>query len=118
MTRMIPVIWGANPLLAFHANNEFGPFAVVLADSFAEAYEEALHVMADNDGQCDHGGVDLGPLAAGVNYFDADPAKDCDCTMTDDGRYVWDVHLTLTAIGSGDVWIAEHGLEAEEVPSP
>lgn len=90
MTRMI-VKWGSNPINVYVAGNEFGATHVILAHSFEEAWEE----WADGQEACDHGNDPevLAKIEAG------DDDIGCDCRMTDQGVYVWDVYL----------WIREHG---------
>ena len=44
-------------------------------------------------------------------------ATGCDCSTTDDGRFVWDVYLNLVESGTGDDFIAAFGDDAETIPA-
>lgn len=76
----IPVTYAPNAERLFLATDEFGFFAAVLADTFEEAHAEALCVMHERDGSCDH---------------DGGSEDDCDCDLSDDGP-VWAIYLGLT----------------------
>lgn len=85
----IPVRYGSNPEKLYLACDEFGEFAAILADSFEEAHEEALCLMYERDGACDHGVSTPGEPADEI-----EAQESCDCSMSDDGP-VWAIYLTL-----------------------
>ena len=96
----IPVTYAPNAERLFLAVDEFGVFAAVLADSFEEAHAEALCIMHERDGSCDHGG---------------EPEEGCDCDLSDDGP-VWAIYLTITETQvTRDQFEVVFGDEAERI---
>jgi hypothetical protein len=90
-TGSIPVTYGSNPTHLFYAGDEFGTFAAIFADSFSEAHEEALCLMAERDGLCNHGVINPAQDVAEMEMS-------CDCIMSDSGP-VWAIYLTLNETG-------------------
>jgi hypothetical protein len=114
--RTIPVRYSPNAERLYWANDEFGRFAAILSDSFEEADAEALCILRDRDGDCDHGLTEDEFAAmdadAMVGFVDA-----CDCSYSDDGP-VWAIYLTLTATATTrEAFEAEYGDDIERIPA-
>lgn len=96
----IPVRYSPNAERLYLACDEFGQFAAILSDSFNEAYEEALCVMHERDGECDHGGEE---------------PEGCDCSLSDDG-YVWAIYLSLARTEiTREEFEERHGEDVERI---
>jgi hypothetical protein len=90
----IPVVYSPNPELVFKANNEFGQFAVVLADTFEEAWAETLELVLEADGPCDHG--ETPAKLSLMNPLELDRVEQsCDCEPSETGVPVWACHTSL-----------------------
>lgn len=96
--------------------DEFGTFAIALATSWDEAWMEALEMMLDRDGPCDHGIAEseLMFYPARIEAMDS-----CDCDVSEDGTPVWAVYLSIQKT---DMPIAEfekrYGTDADDEGLP
>lgn len=81
------ILHSSNERHVYEFGNEFGAVGYVLAESFEDAYAEMLWEEANNGNICDHGGDITDEQRANGGL--------CDCSATEDGRWVWDVYLWL-----------------------
>lgn len=93
MSKPLPVIWGSNPIHLYVFGNEFGATHVVIAENDSEAWEE----WAETQEPCDHGNDP--EVLAKIASEDFDGDHGCDCSLREDGQYVWDVYC----------WMRSHG---------
>lgn len=84
------ILYSPNMRHVYLAGNEFGETHYIVAGSYEDAYSEYLSYYADKGQVCDHGGhiTDIQRWAE----IDGGTST-CDCTLTDDGKWVWDVYL-------------------------
>ena len=86
----LAVIYAPNMLHVYTFGDQWGIDGYIVAESFEDAYMEALNYWADRQGECDHGG-DLPPELTGEAAW-AWIESHCDCTQDEQGRWVWDVY--------------------------
>lgn len=92
------VLYAPNMRHVYLAGNEFGETHYIVAESYEDAYQEYLSYYADKGEVCDHGG----DITDEQRFHGAS----CDCAMTDDGKWVWDVYLWVEQLAlSVDIFL-------------
>jgi hypothetical protein len=81
------VLYAPNMCHVYIAGNEFGETHYIVAESWEDAYEEYLSYEASIGNICDHGGE--------ISDEERMNHGGCDCTMNDQGQWVYDVNLWM-----------------------
>ncbi len=85
------VLITANMRHVYLAGNEWGADAYVVAGSWGDAHAEYVDWRCEQGDRCDHGGAISDEVR--TRQMMGELPSTCDCVMTDDGRFVWDLYL-------------------------
>lgn len=91
------IIHGSNERRVYEFGNEFGFVGYILAEDVSDAYEYMLDYEAEHGNVCDHGG-DITDEERWAEYSGEKPST-CDCSVSSDGAWVWDVYLWVRNTG-------------------
>lgn len=86
-------LYTPNMKQVFIAGNEYGETHYIVGENYSDAYQELLDDLANGGNICDHGGGMTDEER--WREMAGEIASTCDCSLTDDGRFVWDVHVWM-----------------------